>query len=143
MLITWYYKIWVDALVKMRSLPRNRGLWKFYAMVFISVAMAVNLLLFLVVLQAYVLKHWFYKVEVHLMPGDSSRINGFLDYFILYLAAPLLINYLLIFRKHRYKTLIEKYPSHDGKWFARYFVISLALPFVLLGFVFLFHVGYR
>lgn len=141
MLLNWYYKIWVDGLVKMRSLPQNKGLWKFYSMTFISMAMAINLVLIMVVLQEYVLKQWFYTIDVHLMPGEKSRINGFLSFFILYLAVPLLINYLLIFRNNRYEKLIKTYPSHNGTLCAWYLVISFFLPIVLLGFAFL--LGYR
>jgi hypothetical protein len=43
-----YFKVWVDALTKLKSRPQNAGLWKFYAMVFISMAMALNMIFVLI-----------------------------------------------------------------------------------------------
>lgn len=45
-----YYRIWVDAITKMRSLPKNAGVWKFYSMSFISTAMTLNLFVILIFL---------------------------------------------------------------------------------------------
>lgn len=119
-----YYKIWVDSIVKLRSRPQNAGMWKFFAMTFISIAMALNLwfLSFIFMLHFnYSLPFLPLKVNIF----SSTRTDAFVSFFISYLLPFLLLNYLLIFYKDRYKTLIKRYPSYDGKLFLKYFLGSL------------------
>jgi hypothetical protein len=129
MILDLYYKIWVDGIVKLRSRQENKGVWKFYAMIFISLAMAMNLVLFMVILQEYILKHWFYDINIDI---GKSRSKGFLKFFILYGAFPVLINYLLIFKNNRYEALIKKYKYYNGKLFVWYIMVSYFFPFILL-----------
>jgi hypothetical protein len=128
-MLNWYYKIWVDAITKMRSRPENEGMWKFYGMVFISMAMAINLLLVDVIVERYILKTTF---DLKINFFHNSRLDGFASFAVLYLLLPLTINYLLIFRNNRYESLIEKYPTYNGKLAAFYIVTSYFLPLVLL-----------
>ena len=131
-----YYKIWVDGITQLRSRPENKGMWKFYAITFMTMAMAINLLLIMAILQRNILKNSFYDIHFHVFPGE--RLNQFLSFFVLYFLIPLLINYTLIFRNNRYEKLIPKYKSHGGKLYATYTIASLFLPFVLLIFAYLF-----
>lgn len=124
-----YYKIWVDGLTKLRSIPSNKGMWKFYSTTFISFAMAMNLALFMAILERNVLKHSF-DLDINFF--TSKKLNSFLSFFVLYLLLPLLINYFLIFRNKRYEILISKYKSYDGKLFLTYILISFFLPFILI-----------
>lgn len=120
-----YYKIWVDAIVKLRSRPQNAGMWKFFGMTFISMTMALNLwfISFLLMLHLnYSLP--FFRIKINIFPG--SRIDAFFSFFISYLFPFLLLNYFLIFHKDRYKDLIKRFPSYDGKLFLKYFLGSLA-----------------
>ena len=135
MILDVYYKIWVDGIVRLRSRPQNKGMWKFYAMTFISMAMAINILLFMVILQQYILKRWFWNFDVKAF--GSSRLNDFASFFVLFLLIPLVINYLLIFRNNRYEQLINRYKYYNGKLCATYLMISYFLPFVLAAVAFL------
>jgi len=125
-----YYKIWVDTIVRLRSLPQNEKMWKFYAITFISMAMAINIAVFMAVLQRNILGYFFYDIRISFLEG--TRTGSFLSFFILFLLLPLLINYLLIFRNNRYEKLIKKYRHYNGRLFMSYFLISLFLPFILL-----------
>ena len=125
-----YYKIWVDGIVKLRSRPQNAGLWKFFSMTFMSMAMALNIMVVMAILQRNILHRNFYELKIDIFSG--TKLEVFVSFFILFLFPPLLINYLLIFRENRYKRLIKKYKNHNGKLFVRYFLSSLMLPFVLL-----------
>ena len=125
-----YYKIWVDGITKLRSRPENKGVWKFYAMVFISMAMAINLALIMSILQRNILKHAFYDIQFSIF--SQRKLNQLVSFFVLYLLIPLLINYLLIFRNNRYEKLIPRYRTYNGKLCATYLVSSYFLPFVLL-----------
>ncbi|GAB3417695.1 hypothetical protein GCM10027516_11700 [Niabella aquatica] len=118
-----YYKIWVDGIVKLRSRPQNAGLWKFFAMTFMSMAMALNLVFILFVLSDLGVTDGVFKVPVNLFPG--TRIDAFFSFFISYLLPFLLVNYFLIFYKEKYKELIKRYPYYGGKLYLKYFLGSL------------------
>lgn len=124
-----YYKIWVDAIVRLKSLP-DRGMWKFFSMLYISMAMAINLCTIMAILGRHIVIFRIYDLEIDIFPG--TKLDAFISFFILFLLPPLIINYLLIFRSKRYKILVEKYPSQNGRLFALYFLSSILLPFVLL-----------
>ena len=116
-----YYKIWVDGITKLRSRPENKGIWNFYAIVFISMAMAINLALIMSILQRNILKHTFYDIQFSIF---SQRIlNQLVSFFVLY---------LLIFRDNRYEKLITRYKSYNGRLCAISLVSSYFLPFILL-----------
>jgi hypothetical protein len=125
-----YYKIWVDGIVSLRSRPQNAGLWKFSSMTFMSMAMALNIMVVMAILQRNILHRNFYELKIDIFYG--TKLEMFVSFFILFLFPPLLINYLFIFRQNRYKRLIKKYKDRNGKLFIRYFLSSLVLPFVLL-----------
>lgn len=126
-----YYKIWVDGLQKLRSMPANKTMWKFYAMAFISMAMAINLMLIIAILERNVFRTRFYHLEILFFPG--TKINSFLSFFILFLAPCIVINYFLIFWRKRYRTLFTKYTvTHNGKLCVTYIIISYFSPFFLL-----------
>ncbi|MXN92273.1 hypothetical protein GR160_13670 [Flavobacterium sp. Sd200] len=124
-----YYKIWVDGLLKMKSLPKNKGMWKLYGMTFMSMAMALNIMLFMTILQN-VLNIHFYNLNLDIFKG--TKLDAILSFFILFLAPPLILNYLLIFHKKRYEELFKLYKTYDGKLYASYLVLSYFLPVVLL-----------
>ena len=119
-----YYKIWVDGIVKLRSRPQNAGLWKFFAITFTSMAMALNLVFFLFILSDLRVTDGVFKVPVNLFPG--ARIDVFFSFFISYLLPFLLMNYFLIFHRDRYKKLINSYPYYGGKLYLRYFLGTLS-----------------
>jgi len=126
-----YYTIWVDAIQKANSSKnQNRDMWKFYTMIGISMAMAINFITFMAILQRNILQKSFYNLELNIFPG--TKLNALISFIILFLLPPMIMNYLLIFRKKRYELLVKKYKYYNGKVFMGYFLGSIALPFVLL-----------
>lgn len=130
-----YYKIWVDAIVKLRSRPQNARMWKFFAMTFISMAMALNLIFFLLLLSDFGITKGIFKISINIFSG--SRIDAFISFFVSYLLPFLLMNYFLIFYKNQYNKLIMCYPSHNGRLFLKYFLGSLGaiLGYFLIAFL--------
>lgn len=126
-----YYKIWADGIIKLRSRPQNAGLWKFFAMTFMAMAMAINLMVIMAILQRNILHRTFYELSFDIFKG--TILDALVSFFLLFLLPPLLINYLLIFRRNRYERIIKKgYKYYNGNLFVGYFLGSLFLPFVLL-----------
>ena len=125
-----YYTVWVDALVRMRSIPRNTGMWKFYGIAFISTAMALKLLIIVTACERYLFGGEVFNVNVDMFPG--RKLDAFVTFFVKYMILPMICNYVLILRDDRYLMLIDKYTYHGGKYAATYLALSYSLPFILL-----------
>ena len=123
-----YYRIWVDCIMRLKSIDSNKTDWKFKGMTAMSIAMTFNLVLVLVILQKNVFGY-FYEINIESLSGFQNYI---LTMLILYFAPIVLLNYLLIFRLNRYERLIEKYPYKNGKLVVTYILISMFLPIILL-----------
>lgn len=122
-----YYTIWADGLHRLRSLPQNEGSWKFYGMVFISIAMAFNLATLTTVLKKVAGINFY---NLNFIP--DFPMSPFVKGFILFLLGPMVINYFLIFHKNKYEQLFTKYKLYNGKFCGRYILISYASPFAIL-----------
>ena len=124
-----YYKIWVDLMLRAKSRPANKQNWVWGSMFYMTISMAFNLALIMVVLQEYVLGYFFYTINMDFLP---PRINYLLSFAILFFLPCAGLNYILILRNRRYEKLLKRYPYYDGKLFLVYFLTSILLPFVLL-----------
>lgn len=129
-IFNFYYKVWVDCIIKARSIPSNKSNWKGFTLTFMTMAMSINFACIISIIQRSILHMNFYYFEIDIFPGSS--IDAFISGFILFILPNLFLNYFLIFKNNRYELLLAKYKSYDGKLFISYFVISLVLPFVLI-----------
>ncbi len=124
-----YYKIWVDCILRLKSLPKNKEDWQLKSMSIMSTAMALNLVLIMIILQKGILDYYFYEINI---PFLSDFMNYMLTMMILYFSPCVLLNYLLIFRRKRFEKLLKIYPYHNGRLFLVYFLISMLLPIIIL-----------
>lgn len=125
-----YYRIWVDFIKRIKSQqPANRHNWEASAFICMTMAMAMNLVLIMTILEKYILQVYFYKLEFTYLP---LRINNVVNYLLLFILPCVAVNYFLIFRSNRYKKLLVCYPYYNGKLFITYFLISMMLPIALL-----------
>jgi hypothetical protein len=125
-----FYTIWTDGIIRITQFPKNKDDWKFKILLIMTMAMAFNIALFMAILERNILHSNFYNINLDFIPEEHIRYS--LEFFILYVLAPLLINYFLIFHKNRYEKIIQKYKYYNGKLYAAYFVSSFFLPLVLL-----------
>ena len=123
-----YYQVWVDNLLRMKSQEKNKHNWKQWSMIAMSLAMTLNFMLFMSILQSYILGISFYVINFPI----PDEYNGVLDILLLFVLPVVVVNYLLIFRNKRYEKLIEKYPYRNGKLAVPYVMISIFLPVVLV-----------
>jgi hypothetical protein len=124
-----YYRIWVDCIKRARQQPANKENWPFGTMISMTLAMSFNFILIMTLLEKFVFKKYFYKIDFEFFP---VRLNNALACIFLFILPCLLINYLLIFMNKRYERLLERYPYYNGKLFIIYFLISMMLPIILL-----------
>lgn len=127
-----YYKIWVDAIVKIKSNPLRKEDWKWIIQSLMASAMGVKLMFFMAIINRHLLNIPFSDVGFN-FPILDSFVKGMLFFFI----PPFLINYLLIFRNNKYEILLNKYKNHNGKLFITYFFVSIFVPLIILIIAFL------
>lgn len=125
-----YYELWVDIITKMRSRPENRNTWKIYSIIFMNMAMALNLAFVIAIFQRNILGFSFYDFKVDIFKGQN--FDAFVSFFVLFLLPNLILNYFLIFRNNRYEILTKKYKYHEGTLFNRYFIATLSIPILLI-----------
>lgn len=118
-----FYEIWVDCIVKLQSRPDNKNSWRFLSMTFMTMAMALNFLMLLLLLPQ-VFK--FYYLDINIFPG--KKLDALIAGFILFVLPPLCLNYFLIFRSNNYLMLIKKYTYRNGRLFMLYFFTSISIP---------------
>src|SRR4051812_21502277 len=99
-----YYMIWVDCILKAQSIPSNQNNWKQYTMIFVSMAMALNIGMVLSILQLHIIGYVFYDIKFHIFPLE--KLNNALSFFVLYLMIPILLNYFFIFKNNKYEKLL-------------------------------------
>lgn len=124
-----YYRIWVDCIKRARQQPANRENWPVGTMISMTLAMSFNFILIMTLLEKFVFKKYFYKIDFEFLP---VRVNNVLAHIFLFILPCLLINYLLIFMNKRYEKLLKRYPYYNGKLFIIYFLISMMFPIILL-----------
>ena len=122
----YYYLYWVDAIVGIKTNNPKRKDWKFSLFTYTTICNALNLWVILLWLKYFNVLS--FEIQINLLPGTILNSAGG---FIVYFATPfILLNYFLIFYRDRYKKLIEKYPSRNGKFAIRYVFVSVLLGFV-------------
>lgn len=134
-MLNGYYKIWVDCMIRVKSQPTNKQNWIRISMILMTISMAFNLCLIMVLLQKYVFGYFFYTIKLDFLP---RQVDYVLNFIILFFGPCAGLNYLLIFRKKRYEELLEKYPYYNGKLFLIYFLISIWVPVILVAVKFFF-----
>ena len=128
-MITLYYKIWTDCILRAKSIRDNRQNWKRMTMIFMTTSMTLNFLLIMTILQKHILNNYFYKINFDFLPDPIENVLSFI---VLFIIPPTILNYLLIIRNDKHEKIIKKYRYHDGKLFLTYFLISMFLPLFLL-----------
>lgn len=124
-----YYLIWVDFIIRDQSQPANKNNWRVMTLVYMTLIMAVDLLLVMMILQEAILGYYFYDLEIAALP---QKVGDIISFVILFAGPPLVINYILIFRNRRYEKLIKKYKHHDGKLAVTYMLLGLFVPMIVL-----------
>jgi hypothetical protein len=133
-MINLYYTYWVDAIVSINTKNPNRKDWKYTLFIYTTLCNALNV--WVVMLWLKFFNIFFFRVEIDILSGS---ILGNAIGFIIYFASPFIIlNYLLIFYKDRYKKLLDKYTHRNGKFAMGYIFYSILLgsiSAVIYGFI--------
>ncbi len=128
---TWYYAVWADGLMAIEhsrsNLPRRDG--RIVLLVMFSVAQGLNLSTLLILMGPWI-KTGLTTPDL----GLGSLLNNLIMGLGVYIAPFVVLNYLLVFRKDKYKRLVSPSPSSrkPGWLFMGYFLLSSILFLGLL-----------
>jgi len=125
-----YYRIWIGAINSaIEKNGENKIDWKIILLIIFSVAQGINLLTLFFWLSIFN-NNYNLIYEFNIFPGDM--LDSLLSCFITLFLPFILVNYMLIFRKNRYKKYIKTFSGNQtkGKNFMLYFIISI-LVFIL------------
>ena len=122
-----YYRILVDAIVKIRSIQLRKEDWKWLIQALMASVMGVKLMFFIAIFERYILEVEFYNIGFN-FPILDSFIKGLLLFFV----PPFMVNYLLVFHNNKFERLLKKYQSYNGKLFLTYFLASIFIPLSVL-----------
>jgi hypothetical protein len=95
---------------------------------FMTLVMASDLFFIIIFLES-LFGYYFYDFKIPIIP---QKIGDPISFVILFVGPPLLLNYLLIFRNHRYKKLMKKYKYHEGKLGITFLLLALFIPLIAL-----------
>lgn len=118
-----YIRMWQDALCNIKI--HNPQDYKWMSIVLITMCNALHIMALLILLNA--LFHIKISIFEDVKFSAISQIDSLLKFFLLFYLAPLVMNYLIIFRNQKYNVLLQKYENrYKGKLFAAYGLISIA-----------------
>ncbi|MDB5088630.1 MAG: hypothetical protein JWR09_2624 [Mucilaginibacter sp.] len=120
-----YYRIWADAIVSQKEKKTEHTSWKLYTLVPMSVLQGINLLTFFYWMKVIVSRYLLLFMPVNIF--NAHPLNDFVSVIITFFAPFVILNYLLIFNNDRYKNIIQKYSTQDGKLYKKYILISIGL----------------
>ena len=90
-----YYRIWVDGILKIKENPLRKEDWKWMIQAYVGIAMALNFVLILFLINYLGFTNKMLILEFEILP--FKKINSFLRFFVSYMLPFLTINYYLIF----------------------------------------------
>ena len=123
-----YYRIWVDAIASQKEKRAENNSWKLYTLVTVSTLQGINLFTVFYWLRIIFSRHLLLTMPVGIF--SARPLNGFISVIITFFIPFLLLNYLLIFNKDRYKKLIEKYGAGDGKLYKTYALLTIGIAII-------------
>jgi len=106
----YYYLLFIDAVTALKNnSDYSQNGAKFWALIYISVAMSFNLL----ILNNIVYLITTFRIEFSIDGIDEGRLHSLINYLVIYFSPPLIINYLLVFPDEKWKKINNNYSSQD------------------------------
>jgi len=124
MILSLYYKIWVDAIVFEKTKHGDMRNWKSFTLIPISILQGINLLTIFFWLVTFDIKLDIF-FDFNLFPG--GMLDRFLSGFITLFLPFIILNYFLIFKGQKYDVLIKKYKYQQGKYYLIYFLATILI----------------
>lgn len=125
----FYYTLWVDIILKIRSISKNKGDWPL-SLIFVSISMGFNISTILLILNTLGLRKSGIILNINLF--SKQNINTLFGIIVFHILMPMFVNYYLIFYKRKFKKIIKKYQYHNGKYALIYVMTSIWINVLIL-----------
>ncbi len=127
----FYYILWSDAINWTRSSVRTIGVWRIHTLGFITLAMAFNLAILILIVESIFDKRIPIS-DISKSITSSESINRFLVGFLVFYLPPLVINYFLVFFNKKWERIRKKYAHKNGLIYKWYMFFSIVLPYLII-----------
>ena len=124
-----YYYIWSDAIISIQKNKKNTGDWKRSLMYIMTMLMSFNIAT-VCIWTSNICNKIGMSNPISLPEFKIFRVenfNSFLSGFISFILPCLLLNYICVFRKDRYKKFINKYPHRNARIVVIYMFATILL----------------
>jgi len=127
-----YFKILISSIYTAKNNGPISDIWKFASNFYFATATSVYLLLLFLVINNHLLPNTFNFLLLKMPNGESY--NSLLNIAVYFILPIMLLNYYLVYRNERYKTLMENYRDYNNKktffiYFMGAFLVILLILF--------------
>lgn len=132
-MLTLYYGVWADAIIFERKKYGHLRNWKFYTLIPISMIMGLNLFTLALTI-GEVFDFWilgFCNINLFPIKTLNTALEGIITLFLPFVV----LNYFVVFYKHRYQWITARYPYKKGRVYMIYVLSSLGviiIPLIIL-----------
>ncbi len=126
MMINIYYSIWVDAISSMKKHHPNDRDWKVKLLLYISWIQAINWWIIFIWLRFFDIFR-IPLVELNVFPG--TLMDSFVAFALQFGVPFIVLNYMLIFHRNKYRAILEKYKTSGFRFAPVYSFSVLILAF--------------
>lgn len=106
----YYYLLFIDAVTALKTNSEySQNGAKFWTLIYVSLAMSFNLFIILHIF--YILTSFRFELSIDSL--GQGRLRSLINYLVIYFSPPLLINYLLVLRKNKWKKITHNYSPQD------------------------------
>lgn len=119
-----YYILWADAISRFKKLYPEIKNWKLEIFCLLTVVQSINLWIVAIWLK-YLNIYKIPELDIHLFPGQM--LNSASSFAIIFSLPLVLVNYLLIFHKDRYKKILNTYKASNTNYSYIYAVTVLLI----------------
>lgn len=131
-----YYRLWLDTIDRFKEKQGSSYAGKFYSVLFINFAFALNSILIYGIIVFGILNCKNALLRLDFI--EDKRIEYPIVAFIQFFSPFYILNYFLIFRKDRYLKLKERYPSNNWRLGTALGLILYMIPILILAIFFLY-----
>ena len=130
-MITFYNKLWADAILRSRKYNPDDDIWKIRLFFIVSAIQSLNLWIVFIWLKNFDI-YTIQFIYLDIFPGEL--LNKSTSFFVTLGSPFMVINYFAIFFRNRYMKILEKYPKITGSYILPY-IVSVSIGALISGYI--------
>lgn len=127
-----FYAIWADAINYERIKNGGEKYWKTFTFCYMSLLMSLNIATFISILMLLTGYNVALKIKQSITFFSNENSVNFLWAVVTTFIPSMIVNYVFVFYKKKYNSILKNYKFKNGKLLLAYFTISV-IGFFLFG----------